>query len=116
MLILIVTYEIHNSSGSAVKLIMNGAERARTANPCLAKAVLSQLSYGPEFFRRVSISSPGDGLNDADAQTCGTSTQRRSLAERMAESMTAWTAAPSRKEGVQGRFSAMAAMNSTSWS
>lgn len=25
----------------------NGAEGARTPNPCLAKAVLSQLSYGP---------------------------------------------------------------------
>src|SRR5688500_1638327 len=25
----------------------NGADRDRTGNPCLAKAVLSQLSYGP---------------------------------------------------------------------
>jgi hypothetical protein len=25
----------------------NGADRDRTDNPCLAKAVLSQLSYGP---------------------------------------------------------------------
>lgn len=28
--------------------ILNGAERARTANPRVANAVLSQLSYGPE--------------------------------------------------------------------
>ena len=27
---------------------MIGADRDRTGNPCLAKAVLSQLSYGPE--------------------------------------------------------------------
>ena len=28
---------------------INGAERARTANPRVANAVLSQLSYGPEY-------------------------------------------------------------------
>ena len=29
--------------------LVYGAERIRTDNPCLAKAVLSQLSYGPEY-------------------------------------------------------------------
>ena len=40
-------------------LALNGADRDRTDNPCLAKAVLSQLSYGP-----VTNESVGVGLAD----------------------------------------------------
>ena len=33
-----------------VRFIATGDDRDRTGNPCLAKAVLSQLSYVPEAF------------------------------------------------------------------
>ena len=39
---------------SAARFAGNGAERDRTADPLLAKQVLSQLSYSPESDRRTS--------------------------------------------------------------
>src|SRR5262245_5592667 len=53
----------------------SGAERARTANPRVANAVLSQLSYGPEsggglYGEPLAVSRPDQPAIDRTRNTC----------------------------------------------
>src|SRR3546814_2486898 len=50
---------------------IGGAERDRTADPLLAKQVLSQLSYSPNHHKHLTYKPPGSGEPSSETKMVG---------------------------------------------